>query len=64
MPGLKEHLGQPYKLKVTPSKISSVGYDVHVLFEDGFAMTCVTVAYLPTPYMRSCVPGAEITLPK
>lgn len=64
MPGLKEHLGQPYRLKVTPSKISSVGYDVHVLYDDGFAMTCVTVAYSLIPYMRSCVPGAEITLPK
>jgi hypothetical protein len=64
MPGLKEHLGRPYTLKVTPSKLSSVGYDVHVLFEDGYAMTCVTVAYTLIPYMRSCVLGAEIILPR
>jgi hypothetical protein len=64
MPGLKEHLGQPYTLKVTKSKISTVGYDVHVLFEDGYVMTCVTVAYTLTPYLSSCVLGAEITLPR
>jgi hypothetical protein len=60
MSGLKEHLGQPYTLKVTKSKISTVGYDVHVFFEDGYAMTCVTVAYTLTPYLSSCVLGAEI----
>jgi hypothetical protein len=64
MPGLKEHLGRPYTLKVTTSKLSSVGYDVHVLFDDGYAMTCVTVAYTLTPYLRSCVLGAEIILPR
>lgn len=64
MPGLKEHLGQPYTLKVTKSKISTVGYDVHVLFDDGYAMTCVTVAYTLTPYLSSCVLGAEIIPPR
>jgi hypothetical protein len=60
--GLKEHLGVPYTIRVTASKISSVGYDVHVFFDDGFAITCVTVAYTSTPYLRSCSPGAEIIL--
>jgi hypothetical protein len=62
LPGLKAHLGMPYQLRVTPSKISSVGYDIHVFFDDGFAITCVTVAYTSTPYMRSCSAGAEIIL--
>lgn len=63
LPGLKEHLGMPYTMRVTPSKVSSVGYDVHVFFQDGFAITCVTVAYTSTPYLRSCSPGAEIIPP-
>lgn len=64
LPGLKDHLGQPYTLKVTKSKISTVGYDVHILFDDGYAMTCVTVAYTLTPYLSSCVLGAEIIPPR
>jgi hypothetical protein len=60
LPGLKEHLGTPFTLRVTRSKISSVGYDIHVRFSDGFAITCVTVAYTSTPYMRSCSAGADI----
>jgi hypothetical protein len=64
MPGLKEHLGQPYTLRVTKSKISTVGYDVHVAFDDGYAMTCVTVAYTLTPYLSSCVLGAEVIPPR
>jgi hypothetical protein len=62
LPGLKEHLGTPYTLRVTPSKISTVGYDIHVLFNDGFAITCVTVAYTSTPYLRSCSEGADIII--
>ncbi len=62
LPGLKAHLNTPYTMWVTPSKISSVGYDIHVLFDDGFAITCVTVAYTSTPYMRSCSPGLDIIL--
>lgn len=59
LPGLKEHIGTPYKLSSTPSKISTVGYDVRVLFEDGFSIICETVAYTSEPYVRTCSPGTD-----
>jgi hypothetical protein len=47
-----------YKLSQASSKISTVGYDIGILYSDGYKITCVLVAYGDQkPYLRGCVEG-------
>jgi MFS family permease len=58
LPGFNAHLGMDYKLSQHRSKISTVGYDVAIVFPDGYKVTCVMVAYGDQkPYLRGCVEG-------
>jgi len=58
LPAFKVHLGMDYKLSQSKSKISSVGYDIAIVFSDGYKITCVLVAYGDQkPYLRGCVEG-------
>jgi hypothetical protein len=58
LPEFKAHLGMDYKLSQSSSKISTVGYDIAIIFSDGYKITCVMVAYGDQkPYLRGCVEG-------
>ena len=55
LPGFKEHTGMKYVLFQKPSTSSTVGYDVRVEYEDGYAIQCVVVTYPGSPpFLRSC----------
>lgn len=58
LPELKDHLGMDYSLSQNKSKISTVGYDVSIIFSDGYRLTCVLVVYGDQdPFFRGCVEG-------
>jgi MFS family permease len=58
LPAFKAHLGMEYKLSQASSKISTVGYDIGIIYSDGYKITCVLVAYGDQkPYLRGCVEG-------
>jgi MFS family permease len=58
LPEFKAHLGMGYKLSESSSKISTVGYDIAIIFSDSYKITCVMVAYGDQkPYLRGCVEG-------
>ena len=58
LPTLNAHLGMDYSLSQSKSKISTVGYDVSIIFSDGYKVTCVLVVYGDQdPFFRGCVEG-------
>ena len=57
--GLKEHIGMDYQLEIRRSLFSTVGYDILIVFSDGYEVTCTLVTYnKENPYLRKCYPGA------
>jgi hypothetical protein len=57
-PAFSAHLGRPYTLRVRPSRLSAEGYDLAVIYPDGYTLTCVVVVYPGRdPYLRSCADG-------
>ena len=62
-PNFKSHIGMSYRLSQRNSKISTQGYDITILFTDGYKVTCVVVVYSnQEPYLRECVEG-ELKIP-
>ncbi len=62
LPNVRPHLGQPYGLSQTNSRISTEGFDVRVFFADGYVFTCVVVVYPGAnqqPFVRNCVEERE-----
>ncbi len=58
LPVLKAHIGMDYSLDQSKSEISTVGYDVSIIFSDGYKVTCVLVVYGDQdPFFRGCVEG-------
>jgi hypothetical protein len=58
LPKFAAHIGTGYKLIQHRSKVSMVGYDISIIFSDGYKVTCVLVAYEgKEPYFRGCVEG-------
>ncbi len=58
MPNFKSHIGMGYRLSQQNSRISTQGYDIAIIFDDGYKVTCVMVAYSgQAPYLRACVEG-------
>jgi hypothetical protein len=58
LPNFKSHIGMGYRLSQRNSRISTQGYDIAIIFDDGYKVTCVVVAYgSQEPYLRACVEG-------
>lgn len=57
-PLLKAHIGKEYQISQRTSIISSEGYEIIIIFADGFKATCTIVAYGDwVPYVNLCVDG-------
>lgn len=57
-PVLKTHIGMAYQLSQSTSIVSSEGYEINIIFADGFKATCTIVAYGDwKPYVNLCVDG-------
>lgn len=57
-PALKAHIGMNYQLSQQTSIISTEGYEIIIVFADGFKATCTMVAYgSRDPYVSACVDG-------
>jgi hypothetical protein len=57
-PALKTHIGMNYQLSQHTSIISTEGYEIMIVFADGFKATCTLVAYgSREPYVSACVDG-------
>jgi hypothetical protein len=55
-PVLKTHIGMAYQLSQSASIVSSEGYEINLIFADGFKATCTIVAYGDQkPYLNLCV---------
>jgi hypothetical protein len=55
-PVLKAHIGMAYRLGQSTSIVSSEGYEINLIFADGFKATCTIVAYGDQkPYLNLCV---------
>jgi MFS family permease len=64
MPTLNSHIGMGYRLSQRSSQISAQGFDIAIIFNDGYKVTCVLVAFNgQDPYLRGCVEG-DIKIPK
>lgn len=62
-PAFSAHLGQAYRLRARASRLSTEGYDIAVIYPDGYTLTCVVVVYPERdPYVRSCAEGAAPAL--
>jgi len=58
IPEFKLHIGTDYKLSQRNSKIFTEGYDITILFSDGYKATCVVIAYGDQqPHIRECAAG-------
>jgi hypothetical protein len=57
-PRLRAHIGMDYQLSQRTSIISSEGYEISIIFADGFKATCTMVAYGSwEPYVNLCADG-------
>jgi hypothetical protein len=55
VPVLKAHIGMDYKISQRASRVSSEGYEIMIVFADGYKATCTMVAYGTTePYVSLC----------
>ncbi len=60
LPGFAAHAGQTYSLTARPSRISTEGYDVTVIYPDGYRITCTAVGYTgQRTFLRGCAEGSE-----
>jgi hypothetical protein len=58
-PGLRAHLGQGYQIRQQTSIMTTEGYEIFLIFADGFQATCTLVVYgSQEPYVSLCVDGA------
>ena len=55
LPGVLERQSMPYKLYQQKSTESTVGYDFHIEYEDGFTLRCAVIAYPGIdPFVSKC----------
>jgi hypothetical protein len=55
LPGIQQHIGAEYVIFQSDSTTSTTGFDVRLVFEDGYEVECIVVVYPgATPYIRSC----------
>lgn len=55
--GVAERDGQPYTLYPTSSFDTTEGFDIHIVYGDGYRVRCAVILYPGrTPYLKSCVP--------
>lgn len=55
VPGVPEREGTPYAMYSTESQTSVEGFDVHVLYTDGYRLQCEVIVYPGSqPYLSGC----------
>jgi hypothetical protein len=55
LPGMQQHSGAEYVIFQSESTTSTTGFDVRLVFKDGYEVECVVVVYPGAkPYIRSC----------
>ena len=58
VPALKTHIGMNYAISQRASVISTEGYEILIVFTDGYKATCTVVAYgIGEPYVDRCADG-------
>lgn len=58
VPTLKAHIGMAYKISQRASSTSTEGYEISIVFADGYQATCTMVAYgAGDPHVSLCADG-------
>jgi hypothetical protein len=62
IPAFKAHIATKYQLKQESSIISTEGFEIKIIYADGYQVTCTMVAYgTQKPYLYECVEG-DVTI--
>jgi hypothetical protein len=58
LPAFKTHIGMGYQLSQQTSIVSAEGYEIKIIFDDGYQAICTMVAYgSQKPYVFDCAEG-------